>query len=78
MIKTKADIAQVKKKLDEINNASSDANSNGTPDKESASEPPEIRQLRLQMHQYEDLISRQRAIRKGCSRKSPFTRAGLR
>ena len=56
VIKTKADIAQVKKKLDEINNPSNDANST-TPDKESASEPPEIRQLRLQVHQYEDLIS---------------------
>jgi polysaccharide chain length determinant protein (PEP-CTERM system associated) len=56
VIKTQADIAQVKKKLDEINNAS-DKTTGTTPDKESASEPPEIRQLRLQVHQYEDLIA---------------------
>jgi polysaccharide chain length determinant protein (PEP-CTERM system associated) len=56
VIKTQADIAQVRKKLDEINNASAKPTS-ATPDKESASEPPEIRQLRLQVHQYEDLIA---------------------
>ena len=56
VIKTQADIAQVKKKLDEINNASNKPAS-GTQDKESASEPPEIRQLRLQVHQYEDLLA---------------------
>ena len=56
VIKAKADIAEVKKKLAEINNAKPDtvdANS----DKASATEPPEIRQLRLQIHQYSDLIS---------------------
>ena len=56
MIKTKADIAEVKKKLAEINKASSDAADTGS-DKASAMEPPEIRQLRLQIHQYEDLIA---------------------
>jgi len=56
VIKTQADIAQVKKKLDEINDAT-DNTTGATPDKESASEPPEIRQLRLQVHQYEDLIA---------------------
>ena len=56
VIKTLADIAQVKKKLDEVNNASNKPAS-ATQDKESASEPPEIRQLRLQVHQYEDLIA---------------------
>jgi polysaccharide chain length determinant protein (PEP-CTERM system associated) len=55
VIKTQADIAQVKKKLDEVNNASNKPAST-TQDKESASEPPELRQLRLQVHQYEDLI----------------------
>jgi polysaccharide chain length determinant protein (PEP-CTERM system associated) len=55
VIKTQADIAQVKKKLDEVNNAVSKPGS-GT-EKESASEPAEIRQLRLQVHQYEDLIA---------------------
>jgi polysaccharide chain length determinant protein (PEP-CTERM system associated) len=56
VIKTQADIAEVKKRLDEINNASAKATSSA-PDKESASEPGEIRQLRLQVHQYEDLIA---------------------
>jgi polysaccharide chain length determinant protein (PEP-CTERM system associated) len=56
VIKTQADIAQVKKRLDEINHASNDAGSI-TADSQSASEPPEIRQLRLQVHQYEDLIT---------------------
>jgi uncharacterized protein involved in exopolysaccharide biosynthesis len=54
VIKTKADIAQVKKKLDEVDDPSTAAT---TPDKQSASEPAEIRQLRLQVHQYEDLIT---------------------
>ncbi|MGB7599892.1 MAG: Wzz/FepE/Etk N-terminal domain-containing protein [Candidatus Sulfotelmatobacter sp.] len=54
VIKTKADIAQVKKKLDEVDDPSTAAT---TPDKQSASEPAEIRQLRLQVHQYEDLIA---------------------
>jgi polysaccharide chain length determinant protein (PEP-CTERM system associated) len=56
VIKTKADIAQVRKRLDEINNPSDKVGATET-DKASASEPPEIRQLRLQLHQYEDLIS---------------------
>jgi uncharacterized protein involved in exopolysaccharide biosynthesis len=56
VIKTQADIRQVKKKLDEIKNASNGTEGT-TPDKESASDPPEIRQLRLQVHQYEDLIA---------------------
>jgi len=56
VIKTKADIAEVKKKLAEINKASSDAPDAET-EKASATEPPEIRQLRLQVHQYTDLIS---------------------
>ena len=54
VIKTKADIAEVKKKLAEINKASSDATDTSST-KASAMEPPEIRQLRLQVHQYEDL-----------------------
>ena len=56
VIKTKADIAEVKKKLAEINKASSDA-SDTTNEKASATEPPELRQLRMQIHQYEDLIA---------------------
>jgi len=56
VIKTKADIAEVKKKLAEINKASSDATDTSA-DKASAMEPPEIRQLRMQVHQYSDLIA---------------------
>src|SRR5258706_13414263 len=56
VIKTHADIAQVKKKLKEINDASA-AGSDVSSDKGSGSEPPEIRQLRLQIHQYQDLIA---------------------
>ena len=56
VIKTKADIAEVKKKLAEINKASSDATEVGT-DKASAMEPPEIRQMRTQVHQYGDFIA---------------------
>jgi len=54
VIKTKADIAEVEKKLKEINTAA--ANSTDTTEKASASEPPEIRQLRLQIHQYQSVI----------------------
>lgn len=55
VIKTKADIAEVKKKLAEVNEAAAkgpDANV-----KASATEPPEIRQLRLQVHQYEEVLA---------------------
>lgn len=55
VIKTKADIAEVQKKLAEINDASS--KSTDTTQKANASEPPEIRQLRLQVHQYENVIA---------------------
>ena len=56
VIKTKADIAEVKKKLAEVNGASAPA-SDTVNDKASATEPPEIRQLRLQVHQYGELIT---------------------
>jgi polysaccharide chain length determinant protein (PEP-CTERM system associated) len=56
VIKTKADISEVKKKLDEISKATAET-STASPQKESGSDPPEIRQLRLQVHQYEDLIT---------------------
>jgi protein tyrosine kinase modulator len=54
VIKTKADIAEVEKKLNQVNAASAKAVS--TTDKDSAAEPPEIQQLRLQVHQYQDVI----------------------
>ena len=56
VIKTKADIAQVKKKLAEINSPAKEGDTTAN-DKESGSEPPDIRQLRLQIHQYQDLIT---------------------
>jgi polysaccharide chain length determinant protein (PEP-CTERM system associated) len=55
VIKTKADIAEVKKKLAEVNDAA--AKGSDTNMKASASEPAEIRQLRLQVHQYEEMLA---------------------
>ena len=54
VIKTKADIAEVKKKIAEVNDAAAKG-----PDpsiKASATEPAEIRQLRLQVHQYDEVL----------------------
>jgi uncharacterized protein involved in exopolysaccharide biosynthesis len=59
VIKTKADIAEVEKKLKEVNAASASASANAGSDTASANgsaEPPEIRQLRLQIHQYQSVI----------------------
>ncbi len=56
VIKTKADIAGLKKKLAEVR-ASTDAADATGDDKASAMEPAEIRQLRLQVHQYGELIA---------------------
>jgi polysaccharide chain length determinant protein (PEP-CTERM system associated) len=54
VIKTKADIAEMKKKIKDVNAATNkDA---GTTEQASASEPPEIQQLRLQLHQYDTTI----------------------
>lgn len=55
VIKTKADIAKVQGRLDDMNKKASTASDAG--DKESANEPPEIRQLRFQIHQYETVIA---------------------
>jgi uncharacterized protein involved in exopolysaccharide biosynthesis len=54
VIKTKADIAEVEKRLKEVNAAS--ASASVTNEKANAAEPPEIRQLRLQIHQYQGVI----------------------
>jgi polysaccharide chain length determinant protein (PEP-CTERM system associated) len=56
VIKVQADIAQVKKKLAEVNDATAKG-SDTENEKASGSEPAEIRQLRLQIHSYQDLIS---------------------
>lgn len=55
VVKTKADITEVKRKLDELNSAA--AQNPQANDKASGSEPPEIRQLRLQVHQYDQVIA---------------------
>ena len=55
VVKTKADIAEIKRKLDEMNSAA--AQNTQANDKASASEPPEIRQLRLQVHQFDQMIA---------------------
>jgi len=54
VVKTKNDIAEVKRKLGEMNAVS--AGTENT-DKGSASEPAEIKQLRLQIHQYDQSIA---------------------
>jgi len=56
VIKTKADIAEIEKKLNEVNAAAASASTTASSDQASASEPPEIRQLRLQIHQYQSVI----------------------
>jgi polysaccharide chain length determinant protein (PEP-CTERM system associated) len=55
VIKTKADIAEVKKRLAEVNDAA--AKGTDASDKASLGEPPEIRQLRLQVHQYGEVLA---------------------
>ncbi len=65
VIKTKADIAEVEKKLKEVNAASAAAASAGdSTEKANAAEPPEIRQLRLQIHQYQSVIEQATADQK--------------
>jgi polysaccharide chain length determinant protein (PEP-CTERM system associated) len=56
VIKTKADIATVKKQLADINSASAKV-ADPASDSGSGAEPPEIRQLRLEIHQYQDLMA---------------------
>src|ERR1035437_6490297 len=56
VIKTKADIAEIEKKLKQVSAAGSAANATDSSDKASGAEPPEIRQLRLQIHQYQSVI----------------------
>jgi polysaccharide chain length determinant protein (PEP-CTERM system associated) len=56
VIKTKADIEEVKRKLAEADKAAAEATDIGN-DKASPNEPPEIRQMRIQVHQYNDLIA---------------------
>jgi polysaccharide chain length determinant protein (PEP-CTERM system associated) len=58
VVKTKKDIAELQKKLKEINSAAANAPAaTTTSDQASLSEPPEIQQLRLQIHQYQQVIT---------------------
>jgi len=54
VIKAKADIAKVEKKLKEVNAAAASATDSS--EKATGAEPPEVRQLRLQIHQYQTVI----------------------
>jgi uncharacterized protein involved in exopolysaccharide biosynthesis len=53
--KTKRDIAELQKKLKEINSAP--AQNGEANEKANVNEPPEIRQVRVQIHQYTDVIA---------------------
>jgi protein tyrosine kinase modulator len=65
VIKAKADIAEVQKKLDQVNAASAaPVTDKGANEKSSLGEPPEIRQLRLQVHQYQAVIEQATADQK--------------
>ncbi len=58
VVKTKKDIAELQKKLKEINSAAANAPAATTaPDQGSLSEPAEIQQMRLQIHQYQQVIT---------------------
>jgi polysaccharide chain length determinant protein (PEP-CTERM system associated) len=58
VVKTKKDIAELQKKLREINSAAANAPASTSPsDAVNLSEPPEIQQLRLQIHQYQQVIT---------------------
>jgi uncharacterized protein involved in exopolysaccharide biosynthesis len=56
VIKAKADIAELKKRLAEVNEAAATSSDTGS-EKASMAEPAEIRQLRLQVHQYSDMLA---------------------
>ncbi len=55
VIKTKSDIAQTQRRLSEMDKAA--AGSTDTSEKAGLSEPPEIQQLRVQIHQYGEAIA---------------------
>jgi len=58
VVKTKKDIAELQKKIKEINSAAANAPAvTPAPDQANLSEPPEIQQLRLQIHQYQQVIT---------------------
>jgi len=64
VIKTKADIAKVQARLDEVNKQANSAPAAGTATGASGNESPEIKQLRLQVHQYKEVIDQSTADQK--------------
>ncbi len=56
VVKTKADIARVQARLDEINKQANNPTPANPNEKANVNEPAEIRQLRLQIHQYQQVI----------------------
>jgi len=60
VVKAKNDIAELKKRMAEVNSAKPEQ----VTDKASVAEPPEIRQMRVQIHQYEQTISQATADQK--------------
>jgi len=64
VIKTKSDIAKVQARLDEVNKQMNSAAAQIDSNANSPDEPAEIRQLRLQIHQYQDVIQQSTADQK--------------
>lgn len=56
VIKTKKEIADLQKRLQEVNSAAADPSTAGN-QKGAGNEPAEIQQLRMQVHQYEQVIA---------------------
>jgi polysaccharide chain length determinant protein (PEP-CTERM system associated) len=57
VVKTKKDISELQKKIKEMNSAAASAPAATTTDEATLSEPAEIQQLRLQVHQYQQVIT---------------------
>ena len=74
VIKTKADIAEVAEKA-ERDQCRQPLTPLDNTEKASASEPPEIRQLRLQIHQYQGVIDQATLDQKRLQSRSACTRA---
>jgi polysaccharide chain length determinant protein (PEP-CTERM system associated) len=64
VIKTKSDIAKVQARLDEVNKKMNDAPAAGATTGASSDEPPEVKQLRLQVHNYKQVIDQSTAEQK--------------
>lgn len=57
VVKTKNDIQEVQKKLDELNTAAANPGKVDDSSRPNLAEPPEIQQLRLQLHQNQEVIA---------------------